>query len=176
MRKTTKNFIIKKWNELTEQEKETQTKKYFELICNDWGDMLYDDFKMELNEIKNNLKYIDFDFVYADDNSQGFWIDSIKDFKINIENKKNYIDDIEFTIHKYIEDINFLRINGTWEKIEDFENKNGFKKLIKEIKKDFEIFQNGINNAVKNYYYNIYDINSDFIESYFEDMEFEFEE
>lgn len=176
MKRITKTYIVKTWKELTDEEKEIQKKNYSENIEIAWVDLLYEDYKSDIELLKEDLKYIKFDDVYTGDNSQGFWIDSVKNVECYINNKTKNIYGFDFTIRKYIDDITWVDIDNDCVKFEELKTMTGYKTLAKELEQDFEIFKNGINKIVKYYYDNLYYITDDFIESYFEDMEFEFEE
>lgn len=176
MKRITKTYVVKTWKELTDEEKEIQKKNYSENLLIAWGDMLCIDFDFEIAALKQKLKYIKFDNVYVDDNSQGFWVDLVKNVECYINNKTKNIYGFDFTIRKYIDDITWVDIDNDCVEFEKLKTMTGYKTLAKELEKDFEIFKNGINELVKYHYDNLYYITEDFIESYFEDMEFEFEE
>lgn len=169
-----KKYIVKNFDELTQEEKEEQRKINFTSICELVAEDEYFALKEILEELKAQLKYITFEDVYFDDNSQGFWIDSVKNLSINAQTKKIYIDNIDITITKYITSLKYLKVNNTWEHIKDIENKPGYKKIIEEIKKDFELFKNTINNAINKYYHNIYNIDDETMDLYLQDAEFEY--
>ena len=172
MREITKKFIVKSWDELTQEEKEKQINKYQEIIWEDNERGCYDDFLWRISDLKSRLKYITFDDLYIDENSQGYWIEKVNKFNIYIELDGNVIDDIDFRIRKYIDDIQTIRINNEWWRIEEVAECN----IVNELKNEFELFKNEINDAVKEYFNRIWDIDEDFINFWFEGMEFEFEE
>lgn len=177
MKKISKTFIVKTWDELTDKEKEIQKRKYQDFICESWGDVLYDDYKYNLDELKKQLKYIDFDFVYVNENSQGFWIDSIKNLTCTIYGKNKNIYNINVHIAKYINEISLVEVdNGEYYYLDELKQKPGYKQLAKKLENDFEIFKNGVNEIVETYFDQLYYITDDFIDQYFEDMEFEFED
>ena len=95
------------WQELTDEEKEKEIQKNSEIIYQDYQDMLYQDFKYTLDEIKEDFKEITFDDIYFDSCSQGSWIDKIKGFKlnssINVFGEELWIDDVDLHIRKYID-------------------------------------------------------------------------
>ena len=171
MREITKKFIIKTWDELTEEEKQKQIEKHQDYIWEDNERCCYDDYLYRIDELKSKLKYITFKDVYIDENSQGYWIEKVHDFSICIEIDGNIIDDIEFRIRKFIGNIQTIRLNDEWLSLEEVAECD----IINELKQEFELFKTEVNTIVKDYFNNIYDIDDDFINFYFEDMKFEFE-
>ena len=182
MKEIIRKFIVKEWNELSSQEKENAIKQHQESIYLCWDDLCYEQYKQSLEELKTNLKYITFDDLYVDDNSQGFWIDKVKGFRVNIdENQNNSIENVDLKIRKFIEDIEYIDFFsspiGKYVYLtpqEALETK-GFKRITKKLLKDFETFKNGINNIVKTYYDTHYDVPQDFVNDYMNDLEFEYE-
>lgn len=171
MREITKKFIVKDWKELTEEEKNAEITKYQETLNDFWGDFCYDNFKYNIEELKSRLKYITFDEVYVDENSQGYWIESIHNFNINIDIDDNIIDDIEFGRCKLIGNIKYFRLNNEWVTLEDVTECD----IVNELKIEFETFKFGINKIVYDYFDEIYNMDKNFINEFFEDLEFEFE-
>ena len=102
---------IRQWDELTDDEKREQIKKYSEDIYEMYQNELYEDYKYELENIKTDFKNISFEDIYLDSNSQGGWIDRIVGFKmydeITIYGETIYINDVYFTIHRYIDEEDF---------------------------------------------------------------------
>ncbi len=106
--KTKKETVhtLRTWSELTREEKEEEIEKNSEMIYQDYQNMLYEDFKYQLDEIREEFKDITFGDIYFDSCSQGSSIDSIKNFKlnasINIYGEELWVDDIDLHIRKYI--------------------------------------------------------------------------
>lgn len=98
--------ILRSWNELTDEEKEKEIESNSEMIYQDYQDMLYEDFKFELDEIRNEFKDITFDDIYFDSSSHGSWIDCIKGFKLNrdieVYGERLWVDDVDLHLSKYI--------------------------------------------------------------------------
>lgn len=177
-----KTYVIKTWDELTEAEKEEQIEKNSESISMDWQDMLYEDYKYELEEIqaKYKEKGITFEDVYLDENSQGWWIDSIKKLQVNRsiniygEELSVYDVDIKFRRYMYLEDVYLDDYYIEEAKLKRIENTKKYKKFMDELKKDIQDMFDEINNIAENYFINEYDITRDFIDSCMEWREFEY--
>jgi len=150
-------------------------------------------FKDELENIKEKYKNIDFETVYIDSNSQGAWIDSIKNFKcyynIDILGETLEINEIDLHIRKYIEEIteNDIFLYEYYidsEKMEKIKNTKKYQKFINEIIKDVNNWIEEINKECKylidNEYRYPYDINDpddlEFLNNFFENEQFIFEE
>lgn len=198
----TKKYIVKTWEELTEAEKQKQIEKDSEQLVYFWSEYLYECFNENLDELKEKLKFFTFDDVFADSNSQGFWIDSIKNLKLYIKDSGKYggyfVDgDCDITIRKYIDSLDtiylymdaykceykdgsYLQGYQTIKELEQSTDKNIIN-LLKDIKKDFDILKNGINDAVQNYFLSLQDMwdDSAFVDYldtvFYYDQEFEFE-
>lgn len=100
---------IKTWDELEREQQEEEIQKRQEDIYMLYQDYLYENFKCDLEYLKETFKNIDFDTIYIDSNSQGWWVDKIEDFRyynngIDIYGEHLEIEDIDFHIRKYIED------------------------------------------------------------------------
>ena len=175
MKTITKKFIIKNWDELNDEEKEIQKKKYDEHIWDYWSDYIYDSFLNDIEYLKSELKYIYFDKIFIKENSQSIWIDSFKNFECKISYKTKNIFDIEFNKNKYIENITYIEIDNDWVSIDELRSKNGYKILAQKLEKEFDYFKNELNKILYDYYNDIYDIPDDFIDEFFNGMEFEFE-
>ena len=187
-----RNYIIKEWNELNNEEKEKEIEKNSELIYQDYQDQLYYIFMDELENIKEKYKNIDFETVYLDSNSQGGWIDTVKNFKyyknIDILGETIEISDIDLHIRKYIEeitedDIFIYEYYIENDKIEKIKNTKKYQKFINEIIKEVNDWIKEINKACKTlidneyrYPWNINDNDDiDFLNNYFAGEEFIFE-
>ena len=90
MKRILKKYVVKTWDELTEEEKEAEKEKYCEEIFRDWDDLCYERFKYNLEDIKDRYKNIKFDDVCLDGNSHGWWIDSIKNFNYQVDDIEIY--------------------------------------------------------------------------------------
>ena len=187
-----RNYIIKELNELNNEEKEKEIEKNSELIYQDYQDQLYYIFMDELENIKEKYKNIDFETVYLDSNSQGGWIDTVKNFKyyknIDILGETIEISDIDLHIRKYIEeitedDIFIYEYYIENDKIEKIKNTKKYQKFINEIIKEVNDWIKEINKACKTlidneyrYPWNINDNDDiDFLNNYFAGEEFIFE-
>lgn len=188
-----RKYTIKTWSELTPEEKEKEIERNHESIYSCYQDDLYYMFKDELENIKERYKNIDFETVYIDSNSQGAWIDSVKNFKcyynIDILGETLEIDEIDLHIRKYIEEIteNNIFLYEYYiesEKIEKIKNTKKYKKFINEIIKDVNNWIEEINKECKylidneyRYPYNINDPEDlEFLNNFFENEQFVFEE
>lgn len=193
IKETERNYIIKKWDELTREEKEQEIDNKKESIYELYQDDLYQDFLYNLDYIKEKYNNIDFNTVYIDSNSQGAWIDSIKNFKcyytIDIFGETIEIEDINLHIRKYIDKIDQTNIYINDYYIEEnLLNKiiktKKYKNFINEIIKDVNNWIDEINAAcaeiIKNEYcypYNLDDPDDvDYLNNYFYDDEFIIEE
>lgn len=140
----TRTYNVKTWEELTREEKEKEIEKNCNGIYEWYQENIYENFKYDLEYMKEKHKNIQFDDIYVDSNSQGAWIDRVKDFKYLSEDITiygEYIDiyDIDLHIRKYIEpitenDINIYTYNVSYDLFEK----------IKKTKK----YQNWINNII----------------------------
>lgn len=193
IKETERNYIIKKWDELTREEKEQEIDNKKEAIYQYFQDDLYYIFKDTLEIIKEKYNNIDFNTVYIDSNSQGAWIDSIKNFKcyytIDIFGETIEIEDIDLHIRKYIDKIDQANIYINDYYIEEkLHNKiiktKKYKNFINKIIKDINNWIDEINAAcaeiMKNEYcypYNLDDPDDvDYLNNYFCDDEFIIEE
>lgn len=180
-----KKYIVKTWDELTEEEKEKKKDEYYEQLMEDWSDVLYNDFEEELADIQCRYSNIKFKDVYLRDNSQGWWIDEIKDFIYQVEDVKIYgewisLDDINLKIGTTInfitaDDINIYEYNIDDDKLKKIKATKKYKKWADEIVKDVNNWINEINEVCINYINNLYDIPDDFINDYFINNEIDFE-
>lgn len=110
MKTILKKYIVKTWDELTEEEKEKEIERNCEILTNEWNNLCYENFEFELEDIKDSYKNIKFDDVYIDDNSQGWWIDRVKNFNYQVDDIVIYgelisLYDIDLTIHQIINHI-----------------------------------------------------------------------
>ena len=189
IKETERNYIIKKWDELTREEKEQEIDNKKEAIYEYYQEDLYYIFKDTLEIIKEKYNNIDFNTVYIDSNSQGAWIDSIKSFKcyynIDIFGETLEIQEIDLKIRKYIEnitenDIYFYNYYIDSETLKKIENTKKYKNFINKIVKEVNAWIDEINAACKeiikneySYPYNLDDQNDvDYLNNYFYDDEF----
>lgn len=186
MKTILKKYIVKTWDELTEDEKEIEKEKYCEEIYRDWDDLCYENFKNELEEIKERYKNIKFDDIYLDDNSHGWWIDRVKNFNYQVDDIEIYgelisLYDIDLTIHKIINHITeddvvvedyYIDDN----KLEKIKATKKYKKWVNDIVEDVNKWIDDINEVcikyMNNYNYNY--TPDDFVEDYFKNNDIEF--
>ena len=179
---------IKRWDELTREEQDKEIEKNQELIYQEYQDLMYEDYKIGLDNLKYEFKNISFDYVYMDSNSQGWWIDSIKNFRYNndgIDVFGEHIDiyDIDFRIRKLIEsfDIDIYDYYIDSDKLDRIKATKKYQKWEENIRKDIEKWIDCVNslcselgNAEYSYPYNMDDEEDKYyLDMYFEDMEFE---
>lgn len=179
---------IKNWEELTTEEKEKEIENNSEYIYEYYQDYKYREFKDELDNIKCDYKNITFDDIYLDSNSQGFWIDSIKNFKYHVEGIEvfgEYVDlyDVDFHISNLIEDftINIDDYSIEDQKLEKIKNTKKFKKWYEAIEKDLTSWIEKINQACEEIgqaeFYTPWNLNNEedkhYLDNYFLDTEFE---
>lgn len=184
---------VKSWGELTREEQEEEIKKNMEGIYQDYQDQLYYIYRDRLEEIKEKYQNINFEDVYIDSNSQGAWIDEVKNFKvyytININGEEIEVSNINLHIRKYIEEINendvyIYTYYLSDEELQKIENTKKYKDFISKIVKEVNNCIKEINEAVKeiieNEYYTPSDLDNeadkDFLQNYFDCQEFIFEE
>jgi hypothetical protein len=179
---------IKSWDELTDEEKEEEIDRHKEDIYMRYQDDLYEEYKMELDNLRYEFKNISFDEVYLDSNSQGGWIDSIKGFKINDEGINIYgenlwVDSVDFTIRRYIEDFDII-VDDYYvdaDKMTRIMETKKYKNWLDGIKNDIQKWVDRVNESSKYiltreycYPYNIHDDeDKEWLDMYFEDMDFE---
>lgn len=193
IKETERNYIIKKWNELTREEKEKEIDNNKESIYECYQEDLYYIFKDTLEIIKEKYNNIDFETVYIDSNSQGNWIDSIKNFKcyytIDIFGETLEVADIDLHIRKYIEKIteNNIDLYDYYfynKELEKIKNTKKYKKFINDIIKDVNNWIDEINAACEEIMKNEYNYPSlldneeeaDYLNNYFYDNEFIYED
>ena len=186
-------YTIKKWDELTREEKEQEIDKNKESIYECFQDDLYYIFKDTLEIIKEKYNNIDFDTVYIDSNSQGNWIESISKFKcyytIDVFGENIEVANIDLHIRKYIENITEENIDIynyylTEEEEKRIKNTKKYKNFINKIVKEVNAWIDEVNAAcaeiMKNEYIYPYNLNdpydADYLNSYFYNEEFIIEE
>ena len=184
-----RHYVVKTWGELTDEEKIKEIERNSQLIYEDYQTMIYEDYKYNLEELKEKYKNIYFEDVYVDSNSQGGWVDSIKNFRcdysINVYGEYIYVDDVDYKIRRYIENIDendlcvedYYIDNDTMIKIEKTKK---YKEFIKKVVKEINDFINELNDICEtiikeeyNYPSNIHNEREmDFLNGYFNDVEF----
>ena len=190
MKVINKKYIVKTWDELTEEEKQEKIHNNWEDLVMEWDNGLWDETMNRLNDLLSELKIIRFngdvlDTFSFDDNSQGWWIGRIK--------TKNIIAFCDEFIFNEV-DFDFGRRNQFQTDFEDgyynyndlelmanekAQNDNGlihveFNKAWKKFKKEYNYFVEQFNKIINDYFDDRYDMDEEFIDNYFEDMEFEF--
>lgn len=182
---------IKSWYELTREEKECQIKKHQESIYMNYQDYMYEIYKDQINWLKEDFVDIEFDDIYLDSNSQGWWIDRVKNLKLKFEDIEIYGEtlylDYDINIRRLIENITLYAESYyglTREQREKIENTKKYKEWIEKAQKRVNEWVDRVNDICselgKSEYYVPYDLDDsverDFLDNYFEDMEFEFVE
>lgn len=186
MKTILKKYIVKTWDELTEEEKEKEKERYYEEIDREWYDVLYNDFEEDLSDIQGRYKNIKFDDIYLDDNSHGWWIDRVKNFNYQVDDIVIYgelisLYDIDLTIHQIINHITeddvvvedyYIDDN----KLEKIKATKKYEKWVNDIVEDVNKWIDEINEVcikyMSNYNYNY--APDDFVEDYFKNNDIEF--
>lgn len=179
---------IKRWDELTREEQDEEIEKNQELIYQEYQDSMYENYKIGLDNLKYEFENISFDDIYMDSNSQGWWIDGIKNFRYNdngIDVFGEHIDiyDIDFRIRKLIEsfDIDIYDYYIDSDKLDRIKATKKYQKWEENIRKDIEKWVDCVNSlcsdlgrAEYSCPYNMDNVEDKrFFDWYFEDMEFE---
>lgn len=179
---------IRTWDELTDEEKEEKIELNNEMIYRDYQDQLYEDFKYQLDEIRNEFKDITFDDIYFDSSSQGSWIDGIKGFKLNrdieVYGERLWVDDVDLHFRKYIcEDFEIYVDNYYVEsdKLEKIENSKKYQDWLSDNKEYVNKWIDRVNEISKymldreySYPYNIDDSeDAEWLANWFDGEEFE---
>lgn len=176
---------IKSWQELTREEKEREILKRQESIYEYYQDCNYESYKSELENLKEDFKDISFEDIYLDSNSQGWWIDRVKDFKLHFDDIEIYDESLYIDYDMKIrQDINYIEIYGSsyygisdekWSKIISTKK---YQNWIGKVQKRVDEWKNRVNEICYNLGHNEYNFpsleeESYIFECYFEDMEFE---
>lgn len=189
-RTTTTLHTIRTWEELSKEEQEKEIESQQERIYEIYQDTIYENYKCDLDNLKCELKNIDFEDIYFDSCSQGSWIDKIKGFKvyysIDIFGETLEVSDVDLHIRKYIENINENDINiyeyyidsETLEKIEKTKKyKNWIKSIIKEVNDFIDRINELCKELLDKEYCCPYNLENkedkEFFDWYFENEEFE---
>lgn len=183
-------YIIKKWDELTNDEKRQEIENNQASIYQCYQEDLVSIYESDLDYLKDKYKNINFDYIYLDGNSQGNWIDSVKNFKyydnnINIYGEDIELHDIDLHIHKYIEnitadDLDIYTYYLDNEKLEKIQATKKYQNFINKVVKDINNWIDEANEIAKNIlskeYYCPYNLNDpedkSYLDNYFCDSEF----
>ena len=183
-------YIIKSWEELTDDEKRQEIDNNQESIYQCYQEDLVNIYESDLDYLKEKYKNISFDYIYLDGNSQGNWIDSVKNFKyynnnINIYGEDIELHDIDLHIHKYIEnittdDLDIYTYYLDDEKLEKIQATKKYQNFINKVVKDINNWIDEANEIAKNIlskeYYIPYNLNDpedrSYLDNYFYDSEF----
>ena len=178
---------IRNWEELTREEKEEQIDKHSQTIYEMYQENMYIIYKGELEMLKQDFPHIKFEDIYLDSNSQGWWIDRIKDFRYEVDdlivfNERVGISDIDFKIRRLIEDFDL----DIWtyyidsETLSKIEKTKKYQNWVKKIEEDIQKWVDRVNtictsmgNAEWNCPYNLDNVDDrDYLDNYFSDIEF----
>lgn len=183
LEKETNYYIVKEWAELSEAEKEKEIESYEDIIMQEWYDYINDCYECDIEDIKCRYKEkgIEFDDVYIDSNSQGWWIDKIRNLKvyrsIKIFGEDIEIDDVNIYSRKILE-LDDIYINDYYieeAKLKRIENTKKYKDFIASVKKDLEDMLEEINGAAKTYFEDEYNgATKEFIEDIMEQNTYSF--
>lgn len=178
---------IRSWEELTREEKEKQIYDHSQAIYELYQEDMYLIYKEELEMLKQDFPHIDFEDIYLDSNSQGWWIDRIKGFRYEVDdlivfNERVGVNDIDFKIRRLIEDFDldiwtYYIDSKTLSKIEKTKK---YQNWVKKIEEDIQKWVDRVNtictnlgDAEWNCPYNLDDeVDKDYLDNYFSDMEF----
>ena len=168
-----------------EKKKNIKQKKNKEGIYEYYQDCNYEDYKCELENLKEDFKDISFEDIYLDSNSQGWWIDRVKDFKLHFDDIEIYNESLYIDYDMKIrQDINYIEIYGSsyygvsdekWSKII---NTKKYQNWIGKVQKRVDEWKNRVNDICYNLGHSEYNFpsleeDSYIFDCYFEDTEFE---
>lgn len=185
--KTTRKtrHTLRNWQELSREEKEYQIEKNQEGIFEYYQDCNYEDYKYELENLREDFRDISFEDIYLDSNSQGWWIDRIRDFKLHFDDIEIYDECLYIDYDMKIrQDIAYIEIYGSsyygisdekWSKITSTKK---YQNWIGKVQKRVDEWKNRVNEICYNLGHNEYNFpsleeDSYIFDYYFEDMEFE---
>ena len=211
MKVINKKYIVKTWDELSEDEKQKEIEKNSEQLYCDYDNSEWELAEHCLNDLISNLKIIHFKdndilkAIYFDENSQGWWIDRVIEKNIFATCDIFDMENVELILkwgrlHTFENDFNnnysgcYCYFNQfqtdfesgyyTFEELEKMSNtlatnSNGlkfeeFNIAWNEFKKEYNYFVEQFNLIINEYFNNRYNLPQDFIDNFFEDMEFEF--
>lgn len=187
MKTILKKYVVKTWDELTEEEKEEQKNYYCEEISIKWDNLCYETFKNELEDIKNRYNNIKFDDVLLDYDSQvGYWIDEIKGFEycpeeITICGESICLYDIDIKIYKTInnitnDDVIIEDYCIDSDKLEKIKATKKYQKWVNKIVEDVNKWVDEINEVCNTYIEDWDYVPDDFVEEFFTGIDFNYEE
>ena len=185
--KTTRKTLhtIKSWQELSREEKEEEIEKNKEGIYEYYQDCNYEDYKCELENLKEDFKDISFEDIYLDSNPQGWWIDRVKDFKLHFDDIEIYNEILYIDYDMKIrQDINYIEIYSSsyrgisvkkWNRII---NTKKYQNWIGKVQKRVDEWKNRVNEICYNLGHSEYNFpsleeDSYIFDCYFKDIEFE---
>ena len=186
-------YCIKTWEELTRQQKEKAIEENQENIYNDYQEVLYQGWLCDIDNLQYEIKNITFDNIYLDSNSQGGWIDSVKNFQLHFEGIEIFgeyveVDDVDLHFCKYIENIkeNDLYIYDYYindDKMAKIKNTKKYKKWVKNIidtiNKWIDLVNEYAKIMIENEYHSPYNLDNeddaDFLNNFFSDYTFNYE-
>lgn len=178
---------IRSWEELSREEKEKEIEKRQEQIYECYQEDMYMLYNDELEQLKEDFPHIHFENIYLDSNSQGWCIDSIKDFHYDVDdlivfNERVGISYVDFKIRKIIKDFDlyvcdYYIDSKTLSRIVQTKK---YQNWYNNIRKDIQNWIDRVNticselcNSAYNYPSNLDDeVERDFLDNYFSDMEF----
>lgn len=199
MYKLIKTYIVKEWDELTEEEKEKEKEKNYDSILESWQEQQQELFEEEINRaqndaiqfkkewynsldvedynttywLRNNVRNINFNIDSFCINDLHFESDGKKLLKYNDLQKKNYYGGDISILPKY-EISGDLTGYVTFEEIEKaIENDEEFKKEYNIFIELYNEFVDDINNALS-ILDDFYDVPDEFVEDYCEWKEYEY--
>ena len=185
--KTTRKTLhtIKSWQELSREEKEEEIEKHQEGIYEYYQDCNYEDYKCELENLKEDFKDISFEDIYLDSNSQGWWIDRVKDFKLHFDDIEVYNESLYIDYDMKIrQDIDYIEIYSSsyrgisvkkWNRIISTKK---YQNWIDKAQKRVDEWKNRVNDICYNLGHSEYNFpsleeDSYIFDCYFKDTEFE---
>lgn len=185
--KTTRKTLhtIKSWQELSREEKEEEIEKHQNGIYEYYQDCNYESYKCELENLREEFRDISFTDIYLDSNSQGWWIDRVKDFKLNFDDIEIYDECLYIDYDMKIrQDINYIEVYGSsyygisdekWSKIMSTKK---YQNWINKAQKRVDEWRDRVNEICYNlahyeYYFPTLEEDSYIFDCYFDDMEFE---
>ncbi len=186
-------YCIKTWGELTRQQKEKAIEENQEIIYDDYQEVLYQGWLCDIDNLRYEIKNITFDNIYLDSNSQGGWIDSVKNFQLHFDSidifgERIEVDDVNLTFRKYILNIeeNDLYIYDYYindDKMAKIKNTKKYKKWVKNIidtiNKWIDLVNEYAKIMIENEYYSPYNLDNendaDFLNNFFSDFTFNYE-
>lgn len=185
-------YVVKTWDELTREQKESEIDTHKEAIYEDYQEQLYQSWLYDLENLQLEIKNITFDNIYIDSNSQGAWIDSITNFQLHFDSidifgERIEIDDVNLTFRKYILNIeeNDLYIYDYYindDKMTKIKNTKKYKKWVKNIidtiNKWIDLVNTYAKTLIDNEYNYPYNLDSDdiyFLNDFFDGQEFVYE-